>query len=64
VLLERVERALEGAADAALEQDAVEHAGDPASRIVLDDEPVNERVTLRLEAAPWYAWGSPGCVLV
>jgi hypothetical protein len=44
------EGALEGPSDSAREQDAVEHAGDPAARLVLDHEPVDEAVTVRLEA--------------
>jgi hypothetical protein len=51
LLLQSDKRALECTQDRAAEQRAVEQAGDRAAGLVLDGQPVDESVTVRLEVA-------------
>ena len=51
LLLQSDERALECTQDRAAEQRAVEQAWDRAAGLVLDGQPVDESVTVRLEVA-------------
>ncbi len=52
-MLQSRERALECAPDPAREQEAIEEAGDPAARLVLDDEPVHESAA---SGSKWRSW--------
>src|SRR5215210_658464 len=60
LLLQSYEGAFERTPDRAREQYTVEQASYPAPRLVLDDEPVDESVTVRLEVALVVCVGQAG----